>query len=69
MAYSKQYIPGDRLVDCEICGFTYRFSEMRRGVSGKQKGLVTCPLCFDPPHPRDTVKPRHRIEGRLKEVR
>lgn len=53
MNVSKHYIKGDRLVDCDICGFTFRFSQMRIGVSGKQKGLVIGPDCFDPIHPNE----------------
>jgi hypothetical protein len=53
MAFPRTYIPGERKVTCDICGFEYRFSEMRRGVSGKQKGLIVGPACFDPVHPRD----------------
>lgn len=51
--YSGHYIAGDRKVDCDICGYTYRFTSMRIGVSGKQIGLEVCPDCFDPEHPRD----------------
>jgi hypothetical protein len=54
MPYSKTYIPGDRLVECDICGFTYRFSQMRRGVSEEQKGYIVGPKCFDPVHPNET---------------
>lgn len=53
MPYSRTYIPGDRLMICDVCGFPYRFSEMRKGVSGKQKGLTVGPACFDPVHPHD----------------
>lgn len=53
MPYSFRYIPGNRLVKCDVCGFDYRFSDMRRGVSGSQKGFIVCPPDFDPIHPRD----------------
>lgn len=69
MAYSNQYTPGERLVDCDICGFTYRFSEIRKGVSGNQKGLNIGPDCWDAQHPRDIVKVKFRQEGKLKEIR
>ena len=65
----RRYVLGDRWVLCDICDFGYRFSEMRKGVSGKQKGLNVCPVCFDEPHPRDTVKVRHRVEGILEDVK
>lgn len=53
MSVSTAYIPGDRKVECEICRFTWRFSQMRRGVSGSQKGLLVGPDCFDPVHSAD----------------
>lgn len=53
MKSQTRYIPGDRLVECDVCGFDYRFSEMRRGVAKGQQGLEVCPVCFDRPHPRD----------------
>ena len=59
MSYTPGYIPGDRLVDCEVCGFTYRFSQMRRGVARGQEGVIVCPDDFDPPHPNDK-KPKIR---------
>lgn len=50
----KYYIPGDRRFVCAVCGFTtYRLSEMRKGVSGKQIGLDVCPVDFDDRHPND----------------
>jgi len=63
-----KYIPGDRKVECEVCGFVYRFSEMRRGISDRQKGLEVCPDCFDLPHPLDTV-PNIKAEKLPREVR
>ena len=57
------YLPGNRLVDCDICGFTYRFSEMR-----KIRGLVVCPADADEyPHPRDKAV-THRTEGKIRQV-
>jgi len=56
MSYSNIYIPGDRIIDCDICGFTYRYSQMRRGVSGSQNGLVVCPKDYDHIHERDTKR-------------
>lgn len=68
MPFSKTYIPGDRLVDCDICSFTYRFSQMRRGVAGKQKGLIVCPPDFDEKHPND-FEVKLRTKKPLPEVR
>ncbi len=68
MPQYSTYIPGDRLVDCDVCGFTYRVSEVRRGVMGKQKGLVICAPCFDPIHERET-RVQHKVEGRLEPIK
>lgn len=64
MPYSRKYIAGDRLVDCDVCGLTYRRSQMRKGVSTKQKGLYVCPSDYDQKHPNDELVP-HRSEGKL----
>jgi hypothetical protein len=70
MPFSKTYISGDRLMDCDICGFTYRFSQMRKGVSKSQKGFVVGPICFDPVHPAE-IKPKIKLrkKSKLPEVR
>lgn len=53
MPYKNGYIKGDRPVTCDICGYDYRFSQMRKGITGSQKGLNVCPPDFDPIHPND----------------
>jgi len=65
--YTEAYIPGDRKVDCDICGFTWRASQMRRGVSGNQKGLIVCPRDFDELHPLEN-KPTIRREAPPEEI-
>lgn len=62
------YIPGDRYVECDVCAFTMRRSQVRKGVFLAQKGLNVCPKCFDPVHPNER-HPRHRPEGKLVEIR
>ncbi len=65
MRVSNHYIKGDRLVDCDICGFTYRFSQMRKGVSGKEKGFNVCPECYSPLHPGEipfTLRPKRPLK-------
>lgn len=62
MPRTRGIIPGDRLVDCERCGFTYRFSQMRRETERTSRGLVVCPTCFDGPHPLEN-RVRNRPEG------
>lgn len=68
MSHARVFIPGDRLVSCDVCGFTYRRSEMRRGVTGTQKGLIVCPPDFDAVHPNEARVP-FRAEGKLVEVK
>ena len=68
MGHARIYIPGDRLVTCDVCGLRYRFSRMRRGVTGNQKGLVVCPYDFDETHPNEAHVP-FRQEGKVEEVR
>ena len=60
---TKKYIAGDRLINCDICGFSYRFSEMQ-----KQRGFITCPECFELAHPLDN-KPKLRATPKMKEVK
>lgn len=68
MPYSRVYIPGDRLVDCDICGLAYRRSQMRKGIFGNQKGLIVCPFDFDGVHPNDARVP-FKAEGKLMEIK
>ena len=66
--YTPGYIPGDRKVTCAVCDFSWRRSEMRKGVAGSQKGLDVCPKCFDSVHPNEArVKPK--VEGKLVDIR
>jgi len=65
---TNRYIPGDRWVECDVCGFAYRFSEMRKGVAGKQKGLSVCPTDYDTVHPNEGWKLPFKPEGKLKKV-
>lgn len=68
MPYSNHYIPGDRLVECDICGFTYRWSDIRKGIAEGQKGFSVCPTDFDPIHPRETT-PTLRPKKPLKDIK
>ena len=60
---NQKYIAGERIVDCDICGFSYRFREMR-----KQRGFITCPDCFDINQSLDN-KPKLRVTSKMKEVK
>jgi hypothetical protein len=68
MSTPRTYVHGEYKIACDICGFIYHFSRMRRGVSGKQKGLIVGPKCFDNIHPRD-IKTRLRPKRPLPKVR
>jgi len=59
----RGYIPGDRLVECEVCGFGYRHSRIRVGVMPRQKGLYVCPTCYDAWHPNEGWKLPQKAEG------
>ena len=61
----RRYIPGDRWVRCDECGFGYRYSQIRKGVSLRQKGYHVCPDCFDPRHPNTDWRLPPKKEGVL----
>ena len=67
MPYYPGYKPGDRKVSCDVCEFTYRRSEMRKGIAGKQKGMEVCPSCFDRIQPNEE-RVKFRQEGKLMEI-
>lgn len=60
---------GDRWVTCDVCDFGYRFSQMRRGVTGTQKGLIVCPDCFDIENPSEKFVYKNTTEGKLEDVK
>lgn len=49
----EKYIPGNRYIECDVCGFTYRFSAMKKGIAEGQRGWNVCPADYDPVHPRE----------------
>ena len=53
---SDIYIPGDKKMRCDICGFYYRKSQMKWGVAAGQKGFIVCPVDFDTVHPLENKK-------------
>jgi hypothetical protein len=61
----RRYIAGDRWVRCDECSFGYRFSQMRKGVSLRQKGFHVCPTCFDTRHPNTDWRLSPKTEGKL----
>ena len=61
----RRYIPGDRWVRCDECGFGYRLSQIQKGVSLRQKGHHVCPDCFDYRHPNTDWRLPPKQEGKL----
>lgn len=49
-----KYIPGDYLMVCDVCGFTYRSSEMKK----RWDNAWVCKKDFEPQHPQEFVKGR-----------
>ena len=54
MPYSNKYKKGGILSTCDVCGFDYRLSDLKKGVSSAQTGLMVCEVDFDDKHLRDT---------------
>uniref|UniRef100_A0A6M3IM08 Uncharacterized protein n=1 Tax=viral metagenome TaxID=1070528 RepID=A0A6M3IM08_9ZZZZ len=52
MSHKPKYIPGDYWMSCEICGFDYRASQMRK----RWDGLWVCAKDFERRHPQDRIK-------------
>jgi len=53
---SLPYIPGDYKVACDRCGFVFLRSQCRyepTTLSQRNKRLLVCKQCYDPPHPQD----------------
>ena len=62
---NQKVILGDRWVRCDECGFGYRYSQIKAGVSLSQRGYHVCPTCFDDRHPHTDWKNKPRKEGKL----
>lgn len=52
MSHNFKYIPGDHWVQCQVCGFEYRNSQMRK----RWDGVITCKMDWEPRHPQDFVR-------------
>ena len=52
--HRNKYKAGDWLADCARCGFTYYASELQKEWTGHR----VCKVCFEPPHPQDSIKVR-----------
>lgn len=48
-----RYVPGDWNAICDVCGFRYKASQLRK----RWDGLMVCEADWEPRHPQDFIKP------------
>lgn len=54
MAYTQDFILGDSKSCCDVCGFDYKQSQLRK----RWDGAMVCSKDWEPKHPQDFVKAR-----------
>ena len=54
MAYIRNFILGDSKSVCDVCGFHYKHSQLRK----RWDNAMVCPEDWEPRHPQDMIKPR-----------
>lgn len=54
MAYIQDFILGDSKACCDVCGFDYKQSQLRK----RWDGAMVCKADWEPRHPQDFVKAR-----------
>lgn len=54
MAYIQDFILGDSKACCDVCGFDYKQSQLRK----RWDGAMVCSKDWEPRHPQDFVKAR-----------
>lgn len=52
MGRADYYKPRDYNAICDVCGFKYKASELRR----RWDGVMVCPQDWEPRHPQDFVR-------------
>ena len=52
MSYKPSYVPGDWLADCDVCGFTFKASELK----DRWDGLKVCAADWETRHIADFIK-------------
>ena len=52
MSYKPSYVPGDWLADCDVCGFTFKASELK----DRWDGLKVCDADWETRHIADFIK-------------
>ena len=50
--HRNRYKPGDWLADCDVCGFTYYASELRK----RWDGFMVCSSDYEERHPQDLLR-------------
>jgi hypothetical protein len=48
----NRYKKGDRLADCDVCGFTYYASQLRK----RWDGVMVCAADYEERHPQDLLR-------------
>ncbi len=64
MAGYDNYVAGDRNSICDVCGFQYKASQLKK----RWDGFMVCSADFEQRHPQDMVKPI-RSNNRIKDAR
>lgn len=59
MGTANWYKPGDYNAICDICGFEFKASQLRKNW----KGLFVDKACFEPRHPQDFIRARKETTG------
>lgn len=52
MTYQTTYVKGDSNKVCDVCGFQYKGSQLRK----RWDGLLVCSADWEPRHPQDFVR-------------
>lgn len=52
MSYKQSYVPGDWKANCDVCGFTFKASELK----DRWDGLKVCDKDWEARHPIDFLK-------------
>lgn len=54
MTYIQDFVLGDSKACCDVCGFDYKLSQLRK----RWDGAMVCKADWEPRHPQDFVKAR-----------
>lgn len=59
MAMTSYYAPGDYNAVCDVCGWEYKRSQMKK----RWDGALCCDQDWEPRHPLDSLKARPERQG------